>query len=145
MNRFRVDGLPRVGSGPRVLLTVTGKEPLVCTRVATQLTLRVLGDGDEVLLEKSGSLNGLVTRVWMQRKNDSPTAHEWMPSRFDYEDETIERRAVPIEPGVDSLPQQVCQYWTLETAEGPHSLELAIETSDDVEGTIGIALQEGWK
>jgi len=145
-HRFAVAGLPYIGSGPRVSLVVSVDHPFACTRLSTEVTVLLLRGDGKVLLKKMGSLNMLAQRVREEGRNQWPGALEWMPGSWKYADESISRRAVPLEPGVDSLPEEVCRYWSLETVP---SRELAVVEivigNGPARGTLQISLSEGWK
>ncbi len=145
-HRFNVSDLPNVGAGPRTFLTVAGYEPMVCTRLSTNVTVRLLAANREVLLQKTGPLNRLVERVWREHSNDAPSDGEWWPSDWLYLDEAIARRVVPLEPGIDSLPQEECRYWSREVVPADEVVWLEIDVERGrAEGTLRIMLSEGWK
>jgi len=106
----------------------------------------LLARDGEVLLRKAGPHNGIVQRVWREEKNDYPGELEWMPSGWAYSDEAISRRAVPVEPGIDSLPQETCHFWTLETVPAGKLAAVEIEIGGGpTSGTLQVSLSEGWK
>ena len=142
--RFRISGLPRVGAGPRVYLHIRHDEPVVCSSLDLDVTLRIESDSGEMALQKSGPVNDLVQRVAREGRQ-WPFASEWMP-RFEWADESVVTKAVPIDPGVDSLPERECLFWSLETSSREDSDWLSVEfaeTRDSV--TAHVELREGWK
>jgi hypothetical protein len=95
-------------------------------------------------LEKKGAVNSLVSRVAHEGRQ-WPTPLEWMPS-FEWADKSITNKAVPIDPGVDSLPQDECLYWSLETANRDDADWLLLEFPRMHPGIVAeVELREGWK
>lgn len=113
VTRFRVRGLPKIDErGPLIRLTVFPQSPpVVCTRIDAQVSVELLDKTGELIAAGEGPLNALVERVNRAGTVSIPMkAGEWEPASLRYLDEGIALRAIPLEPGVDSLPQESCLF-----------------------------------